>query len=141
MRLVPLLRCSIAALLARLVISVRRPGLHPLVLGVWGDANDRPWQTMIFTSLALLQLFNALALRSETDSLFTIGVTSNRPLLWTVIGTIALQIGIIYWEPTQQLLTVEALDSTELGLVLLASTGVFWAVETEKFIRRRFSRS
>jgi Ca2+-transporting ATPase len=116
-------------------------GAIPLALGVWGDANDRPWQTMIFTSLALLQLFNALALRSETDSLFTIGVTSNRPLLWTVIGTIALQIGIIYWEPTQQLLTVEALDSTELGLVLLGSTGVFWAVETEKFIRRRFSRS
>jgi Ca2+-transporting ATPase len=116
-------------------------GSIPLALGLWGEANDRPWQTMIFTSLALLQLANAMAVRSETDSVFTLGLRTNRALLATVVGTALVQIGIIYWGPTQNLLTTEALDLTELALVLLASTGVFWAVEAEKWVRRRSGRT
>jgi Ca2+-transporting ATPase len=112
----------------------------PLALGIWGEANGRPWQTMIFTSLALLQLANALAVRSEVDSVFSLGFTTNRALLATVLATAAIQIGIIYWGPTQTLLTTEALDLFELALVLIASTGVFWAVESEKWFRRRAGR-
>ena len=33
-------------------------------------ANDWPWQTMVFTTLALLQLGHALAVRSERRSVF-----------------------------------------------------------------------
>ena len=112
-------------------------GAIPLALGTWGEASDRPWQTMIFTSLALLQLANSLAVRSEHDSLFTLGLTSNRPLLATVVATAAVQVGLIYWGPMQSLLTVDALSLFELSLVLLASPGVFWAVEAEKWFRRR----
>ena len=112
-------------------------GAIPLALGVWGEANGRPWQTMIFTTLALLQLANALAVRSEVDSVFTLGLGSNRPLLATVLGTALLQLVIVYWGPMQSLLTTEALSLFELGLVLAASTGVFWVVETEKWFRRR----
>ncbi|MDJ0962448.1 MAG: cation-translocating P-type ATPase [Acidimicrobiia bacterium] len=114
-------------------------GAIPLALGIWGEANGRPWQTMIFTSLALLQLANSMAVRSEHDSVFTLGLTSNRPLLATVIATAAIQIGLIYWGPMQNLLTVEALSLFELSLVLLASTGVFWVVEGEKWVRRRLA--
>lgn len=45
-------------------------GAVSLGLGLWGQATGRPWQTMIFTSLALLQLGNALAVRSECQSVF-----------------------------------------------------------------------
>jgi P-type Ca2+ transporter type 2C len=55
-------------------------GAIPLALGVWGAATHRPWQTMVFTSLALLQLGHALAVRSERDSLRTLGLTTNRSL-------------------------------------------------------------
>ena len=109
----------------------------PLALGIWGEATDRPWQTMIFTTLALLQLAHALAVRSEMDSLFTLGFTTNRALLATIVGTAVLQVGMLYWGVTQTLLTIEALDLFELALVLVASTGVFWAVEAEKWFRRR----
>ena len=112
-------------------------GLIPLGLGLWGEANDRPWQTMIFVSLALLQLGHAMAVRSERDSLWRLGLLSNKPLLWAVLGTFALQIIIVYWPPAQSLLGTEALDALELAIVLIASTGVFWAVEIEKAYRRR----
>jgi hypothetical protein len=42
-----------------------------------------------------------------------------------------------YWGPTQNLLNVETLSAFELLVVLLASTGAFWAVELEKAARRR----
>ena len=112
-------------------------GLIPLGLGLWGEANDRPWQTMVFVSLALLQLGHALAVRSERDSLWRLGLLSNKPLLWAVLGTFALQLLVVYWPPAQNLLDTESLDTTELVVVLIASTGVFWAVEIEKAVRRR----
>ena len=111
-------------------------GLIPLGLGLWGEATDRPWQTMIFTSLALLQLGHALAVRSEIDSLRSLGLGTNRPLLLAVGGTVALQLGAGFWGPTQDLLKVETLSAFELTMVLVASTGVFWAVEIEKGLRR-----
>ncbi len=114
-----------------------RMGFLTLGVGLWGEATDRPWQTMIFTTLALLQLGNAFALRSERQSLFTQGISTNKPLLWTVIVTLAIQIVIIYWGPMQNLLHTEALSAFELLVVGVVSTGVFVAVELEKWVRRR----
>jgi len=114
-------------------------GLIPLGLGLWGHATGRPWQTMVFASLALLQLGHALAVRSEIESLRTLGVGSNRPLLLAVAGTMALQLAVMYWPATQELLSTESLTFMELGIVLVASTGAFWAVELEKSMRRRFT--
>jgi Ca2+-transporting ATPase len=112
-------------------------GLIPLGLGLWGDATGRPWQTMVFVSLALLQLGHALAVRSERDSLWALGLSTNRPLLGAVLATFALQLAVVYWPPAQNLLDTEALSPFELAVVLVASTGVFWAVELEKAVRRR----
>lgn len=109
----------------------------PLALGVWGHQQGRPWQTMVFTSLALLQLGHALAVRSETESLWSLRLSTNRPLLAAVIGTLAIQLGVVYWTPLQNLLNTESLTLTELAVVLLASTGVFCVVEVEKAVRRR----
>jgi len=93
----------------------------------------------VFASLALLQLGHALAVRSEIESLRTLGVGSNRPLLLAVAGTMALQLAVMYWPATQELLSTESLTFMELGIVLVASTGAFWAVELEKSMRRRFA--
>ena len=112
-------------------------GFLALGVGIWGDATDRPWQTMLFTTLALLQLGHALAVRSERDSLFKQGITTNKPLLWTVVVTLAIQVVIVYWPPMQTLLDTEALSALEFGIVLVVSTGAFLAVEIEKWFRRR----
>ena len=112
-------------------------GAIPLGLGIWGHATDRPWQTMVFTSLALLQLGHALAVRSECDSLRRLRLGTNLPLLAAVSATLAVQLVVVYWPPLQDLLTTEALSLFELSVVLAASTLVFWAVELEKAVRRR----
>ncbi len=116
-------------------------GFLTLGIGLWGEATDRPWQTMIFTTLALLQLGHALAVRSERQSLLSLGLTTNKSLLWTVLATLALQIVIIYWAPLQSLLKTESLSASDLGVVLLVSTGAFLGVELEKWIKRRFERA
>jgi P-type Ca2+ transporter type 2C len=112
-------------------------GAIPLALGVWGHHQGRPWQTMVFTSLAMLQLGHALAVRSETESLRSLRWSTNLPLLVAVVGTLAIQLVVIYWRPLQDLLAVESLTLTELAVVTVASTGVFWVVELEKAVRRR----
>jgi Ca2+-transporting ATPase len=111
-------------------------GAVSLGLGIWGQATGRPWQTMIFTSLALLQLGNALAVRSERQSVFRLGLGSNRFLGWTVLGTLVVQLGLLYWPPAQTALDLQPLSLTDLAVVLLASTAAFWAIEAEKLIRR-----
>ena len=111
-------------------------GLIPLGLGVWGEVTDRPWQTMVFTSLAILQLGHALGVRSETQSLRSLGLTTNRFLLLAVVGTLLLQLAIVYVPFAQNILDTESLSALELAVVLVASTGVFFVVEAEKAWRR-----
>jgi Ca2+-transporting ATPase len=85
----------------------------------------------------LLQLGNALALRSDRDSLFKLGFRTNRFLSWVVLATLAVQLAIIYWAPLQTLLKTDPLNPLDLGIVLIASTGALWIVEAEKLLRRR----
>jgi P-type Ca2+ transporter type 2C len=116
-------------------------GAVPLGLGVWASATGRPWQTMVFTSLALLQLGHALGVRSERDSLLRLGLTSNRPLLAAVAGSVAVQLAIVYTAWGQTLFHTEALSALELAIVLMASTIVLLVVEAEKAVRRRSDRA
>ena len=54
------------------------------------------WQTMAFTVLVISQLGHVMAIRSEKESLFSIGVFSNRPMAAAVIVTFILQMATIY---------------------------------------------
>jgi Ca2+-transporting ATPase len=95
------------------------------------------WQTMTFTVLALSQLGHVLAIRSERDSLFTIGLLTNLPLLGTVVLTVGLQIGVLYVPALRPVFKTVPLTADELGLCLLLSMVVPVAVEVEKWILRR----
>ncbi len=110
-----------------------------LCLGVqaWGLATaGAHWQTMVFTVLTLTQMAHVLAIRSETDSLFTQGLSSNRPLLAAVLLTLALQLATIYLPWLQPIFRTEALSAGELALCFACAAFVFAAVEAEKAWRR-----
>ena len=94
------------------------------------------WQTMVFTVLCYSQLFNSLALRSERQSLIRQGLTSNLPLLLTVLVSVAVQLGIIYVPALQSLFHTQALGAVELVFCFVMSTIVFAAVEAEKLLLR-----
>ncbi|KKM89384.1 hypothetical protein LCGC14_1249230 [marine sediment metagenome] len=96
-----------------------------------------PWQTVIFTVLALSQLGHAMAVRSDKQSLFKLGLFSNLALLWTVIITFLLQMAIIYVPFLNPIFRTEPLTFNELLFTLALSVIVFIAVEIEKAFLRR----
>ena len=91
---------------------------------------------MVFTVLCFAQMGNALAVRSDRESLFTQGLFSNIYLLGAVMLTLVLQLAIIYVPVLQPIFKTEALTAAELGIVVLVSSSVFWLVEIEKWVKR-----
>jgi Ca2+-transporting ATPase len=53
-------------------------------------------QTMAFTSLSISELFRAYTSRSETYSIFKLGVFSNRYMQYAVFSSLVILLGIIY---------------------------------------------
>jgi Ca2+-transporting ATPase len=96
---------------------------------------------MVFTTLCLAQMGNALAIRSDKYSLFSIGVFSNLALIGAVLLTFGLQLAVIYVPFLQDIFQTVALSPLELAVCLGASTLVFWAVEAVKWIGRQRTRT
>jgi P-type Ca2+ transporter type 2C len=130
-------------------IFARGMGRHILLIGTllglislgsgyleWLKGNTH-WQTMIFVTLCFTQMFHVLAVRSDRDSLFTIGIASNRPLLGVVILTILLQVSTIYVPFLQTLFETLPLTFGELALCFVVSSLVLWFLELDKWHMRR----
>jgi P-type Ca2+ transporter type 2C len=96
-------------------------------------------RTVAFFTLTVLQMSNVLAVRSERDPLWRIGLFSNPQLVGAVILTVMLQAAITYSPALQAIFHTTALTAPELLLCLLAALSVYAAVEAEK--RWRFGRT
>jgi len=95
------------------------------------------WQTMVFTVLSLSQMGHVLAIRSDRESLFSLGLFSNMPLLGAVVLTFVLQMATIYVPVLNPVFKTAPLTGGELFIALLLSSVVFFAVEIEKWWFRR----
>jgi P-type Ca2+ transporter type 2C len=115
-------------------------GAVSLAAGWWfrgdGSGSDSHWRTAVFTVLTLSQMGNVLAVRSETESIFQIGVFSNLSLVGAVLLTFGLQLATIYVAPLREVFRTEALTFTELLVCLAMSCVVFVAVELKKLVSR-----
>jgi Ca2+-transporting ATPase len=115
-------------------------GLLALGVGAAYYVGDMPqWQTMIFMTLSVLQIFQALATRSNTQSLFTIGIFSNR-LMWLAIAAVLLLQAVALYVPpiSTAFLRTVPLTAADLGVAFGAGLLLFAAIEAEKwFLRRR----
>ncbi|MEI6970286.1 MAG: cation-translocating P-type ATPase [bacterium] len=98
------------------------------------------YRTMVFTVLAYLQMGHVLAIRSHRQSLFTMGVFTNKALIGAVALTVVLQLALIYVPILQRAFKTVSLSAVDLAVCIVLSTTVFWAVELEKLIKRRFFR-
>jgi Ca2+-transporting ATPase len=113
-------------------------GLVSLGVGFWYWRVDNPvWQTMVFSTLTLSEMTYVMAIRSSRDSLFTIGLLSNRALLGAVVLTTVLQIAVIYLPFAQDLFNTTPLLLKDLLVSILLSTSLFWVVEAMKWLARR----
>jgi len=103
----------------------------------WAINNDLHWQTIVFNVLCLSQMGHVLAIRSEKQSLFSIGIFSNKPLIGAVLIALLLQFIITYTPFLQPIFQTESLSLYEFVIVGAASSLVFFAVEIEKIVSRR----
>jgi Ca2+-transporting ATPase len=95
------------------------------------------WQTVVFTVLTVSQLFHSLAVRSERESLFAVGILSNPYMLGAVAVTLGLQLLVIYHPLLNPIFKTQPLPLLDLGLCLALSSLVLVAVEVEKWMIRR----
>ena len=105
---------------------------------VWALETGRDnWQTIVFTVLTFSQLMHAIVIRSETQSIFTLGLLSNLYLLGAVILTVILQLAVIYVPFLNPIFKTAPLSAEELLVCFTLPVFVFVAVEIEKIIVRR----
>jgi len=118
-------------------------GILSLGAGYWyWRAGDSHWQTILFTTLTLSQMAHVMAIRSESQSLFRIGLMSNKALLGAVSLTLLLQLALIYTPFLQSFFKTERLPAGDLALTFALSSVIFAAVELEKWMtRNRRARS
>jgi Ca2+-transporting ATPase len=96
------------------------------------NSDIRHMQSMAFFTLSMFQMFHVMAIRSERESLFTIGLFSNTKLLGAVLLTFILQLMITYLPLFQKIFKTTSLSPFELFLCLAVAFTVFIAVEIEK---------
>ena len=102
-------------------------------------ADFEQWQTVMFTTLAFMQVGQAFATRSSTDSLRTIGWRTN-PLMLAIAGVvIGLQLLALY-TPLSEFLDLDALGAVDLAVCAAAGVGLLALVEAVKAFHRAAAR-
>jgi P-type Ca2+ transporter type 2C len=127
-------------------IFARGIGRHILWLGIligamalgvgyiyWSTGLEN-WQTMLFTTLAFLQIGQALAIRSTTDSLWTIGWNSNRWMTLMVVVVLLLQFAVIYVPALQSMFGTKPLSIVDIGVCLGMGALLLMILELQKRI-------
>ncbi|MBK8781011.1 MAG: cation-translocating P-type ATPase [Anaerolineales bacterium] len=112
-------------------------GALALGLGSWYFFTGRPeWQTMIFTSLAFMQVFQALASRSAKESLFKLRVMSNPLLAGMALLVVGLQLAVLYIPTLAKFFEIIPLSGCDLSIAAGAGVAVFVVMELEKKLKK-----
>ncbi|XP_044583033.1 calcium-transporting ATPase type 2C member 1 isoform X1 [Cotesia glomerata] len=96
--------------------------------------------TMTFTCFVFFDMFNALSCRSQTKSIFSIGLLSNRMFLIAVTLSIVGQMLVVYFPPLQKIFQTEALTAKDLVFLTALTSSVFVISEIKKLLERQWER-
>ncbi|XP_011899392.1 PREDICTED: calcium-transporting ATPase type 2C member 1 isoform X10 [Cercocebus atys] len=92
--------------------------------------------TMTFTCFVFFDMFNALSSRSQTKSVFEIGLCSNKMFCYAVLGSIMGQLLVIYFPPLQKVFQTESLSILDLLFLLGLTSSVCIVAEIIKKVER-----
>lgn len=92
-------------------------------------------QTLAFATMTFFQVFNSLNCRSQTKSIFKLGIFTNRYLLLAIIASVMLQIAAISIPALQTALGTTVLSLQDWLIVVLISSSVLIADEVRKTVR------
>lgn len=93
-------------------------------------------RTAAFIVLACSQLFHSYNCRSMSESLFKIGVLTNKNLIAATGVSFLLQMGVVYLPFTQKVFKTQALGFHDWIMVLVVSSFPLWAMELVKLIKK-----
>ena len=93
--------------------------------------------TMAFATLTLCQLFHAFDVRSESQSLFHIGVFSNPAMNKAFLVGLGLQLSVLCFPPFQAVFQTVPLNPLEWAVVLTLSVTPVVVCELAKALRRK----
>ncbi|CAK1585933.1 unnamed protein product [Parnassius mnemosyne] len=96
--------------------------------------------TMTFTCFVLFDMFNALSCRTQSKSVFQVGLFSNRMFLVAVTLSLVGQMLVIYFPPLQRVFQTEALTGHDLIFLVCLTSSVFIVSEIKKFIERTIKK-
>ncbi|AGF96260.1 Cation-transporting ATPase, E1-E2 family [Methanosarcina mazei Tuc01] len=100
--------------------------LQALIVLVWSLESGfslSKLQTMVFTLVVFSEMFNAFNWRSDRYSVFSLGLFTNKALIYAVLTTVVLQLMVIYVPFLQLAFSTVPLSLPEWGIILaLAST-------------------
>ncbi len=117
-----------------------RAGWNPSDPVAAGDALHEPYvlaTTMTFAGIVACQVGTAVAARTERASLRSIGVFSNRLLLWGIAFELAFAAAIIYVPVLRPIFHTAPLGLAELAVLLPFPFVVWGADELRRWWRRR----
>lgn len=90
--------------------------------------------TMTFMTLGLIQLFHSLNVRSNTQSIFKMGFSTNPALIGAILVGGLLQVIIVFVPFLRDMFKVEWLNLEQWAIVLAASIAIIPIVEIGKMI-------
>jgi Ca2+-transporting ATPase len=92
---------------------------------------------MIFTSIAFMQIGQALASRSNKIPFFKLSWRTNPLLIAMVVIVFLLQLVAVYTPFLREFFQVEPLTAVELIVCLVSGVVVFFGIEAWKIVRQQ----
>ncbi|MHA6249156.1 cation-translocating P-type ATPase [Pontibacter sp. CAU 1760] len=97
-------------------------------------------RTAVFLVVSMTQVFNTFNMRSLQQSVFKIGVFSNKYINLAFVVSVFLQLVVVYTPLLRGLFRFEPLPLADLLILLVLSSSVVWVAEAYKyFIHQRGS--
>ncbi|HBH80742.1 MAG TPA: cation-translocating P-type ATPase, partial [Nitrospira sp.] len=119
-----------------LLLAVIALSAFSLSLFIWQQPIDQA-RTVTFTVMVAAQLVHAFNCRSDRWSLFYVGVTSNRALLWAVTISLVLQVSILTIPVMEPIFKVASLPIEDWELMVAMGLLPLAVVEGVKWVRRQ----
>jgi Ca2+-transporting ATPase len=119
------------------LMTIGTLGIFTWGLGDDPDANIDRARTLAFLTIAFFQLWHVLTIHIEKETVISKKFFANPYLLGAVTVSAVLQLAIVYIPSLASAFQTSPLPLFELLLCVLVSSSVFFAVELEKYFRRR----
>ncbi len=128
-------------LLLKTVYMAIPMGIGSLIVFYQNYAEDLAHaRTMTLITMAMFQWFNAWNCRSETKSIFQIGLFTNKWLILATTFVLSLQFFVLYTPFMQRIFKTVPLSFTDWITIIAISSSILFIEEGRKWFARRYSK-